>query len=88
MEDKLNFKRKLLRKICSAGGRKIPDKLYLEMLYQVLPTGQGVLLTRYTQPSSVPIENVSYGLLPCYSAVLIALTTGAGLWGFSKKQLH
>ena len=61
---------------------------YLEMLYQFLPTGQGVLLTRYTQPSYVPIENVSYGLLPCYSAVLIALTTGAGLWGFSKKQLH
>ena len=35
MEDKLNFKRKVLRKICSAGGRRIPDKLYLEMLYQV-----------------------------------------------------
>lgn len=60
---------------------------YLEVLYEFLPTGQGRLLTEYTQAAYLPIHNVPYGLLPCYSAILIALTTAAGLWGFQNKRI-
>lgn len=34
-EEKLSLKRKIYRKICRIGEKKIPDKLYLELLYQV-----------------------------------------------------
>ena len=34
-EEKLSFKRKILRKVCAIEEKKIPDKLYLKMLYQV-----------------------------------------------------
>ena len=34
-EENLSLKRKILRKICALGGKGIPDKLYLKMLYQV-----------------------------------------------------
>lgn len=60
---------------------------FLEVLYKFLPTGQGFLLTKYTQAAHLPIQNIPYALLPCYSGMLIALTTGAGLWGFQKKRI-
>lgn len=60
---------------------------FLEVLFEILPSGQGMILSLYTLPY-IPIQNIPYGLLPCYSGMLIALTTGAGLWGFSKKNLH
>lgn len=34
-DDGLSLKRKVLRKICTLGKTRIPDKLYLQMLYQV-----------------------------------------------------
>ena len=60
---------------------------FLEVLYEFLPTGQGFLLTKYTQAAYLPIQNIPYALLPCYSGMLIALTTGAGLLSFQKKRI-
>lgn len=60
---------------------------FLEVLFEFLPSGQGMILSLYTLPY-IPIQNIPYGLLPCYSGILIAVTTGAGLLGFSKKRLH
>ena len=34
-EESLSVRRKIYRKICALGERFLPDKLYLEMLYQV-----------------------------------------------------
>lgn len=34
-EENLSLKRKIYRKICSIGEKKLPDKLYLKLLYQV-----------------------------------------------------
>ena len=59
----------------------------LEVLYEFLPTGQGRLLTEYTQAAYLPIKNVPYGLLPLYSLALIAFTTGGGLLGFQNKRI-
>lgn len=60
---------------------------FLEVLYQFLPTGQGYLLTCYTQSAHLPIHNIPYGLLPLYSLLLIGVTTGIGLVGFQKKSI-
>lgn len=60
---------------------------FLEVLYKFLPTGQGFLLTKYTQAAYLPTQNIPYALLPCYSGMLIALTTGAGLLSFQKKRI-
>ena len=62
---------------------------FLEVLYEFLPTGQGFLLTKYTQAAHLPIQNIPYALLPCYSGMLIALTTEPAPWlrSFSIKTL-
>ena len=59
---------------------------FLEVLFEFLPSGQGMILSLYTLPY-IPIQNIPYALLLCYSGMLIALTTGAGLLSFQKKRI-
>ena len=47
-EESLSVRRKIYRKICALGERFLPDKLYLEMLYQVRMGEKLDLKNRYT----------------------------------------